>query len=151
MTDGDTNRPATIKGRYCPVARVLIVDREKSDLEFYASVLKNQGFTVQQCQSYEEGLCRLNEEAFDMVLVDQGGPRFEGRCVLERSVEKDRRLPVLVVARCHNVHCYLDAMQLGAVDYLAEPIAASELQWVVDTHVHTTPLEGANEHPAAAE
>jgi PleD family two-component response regulator len=57
--------------------------------------------------------------------------------VLERSIEKDRHLPVLVVARCHNMRCYLEAMQLGAVDYLAEPVAPSDFQWVVDTHLRS--------------
>lgn len=137
MATADTNQPTPINGRYCPVAKVLIVDQERSDLDFYASVLQNQGFHVQVCESYEEGLCHLNAEPFDMVVVDQGSPHFEGRCVLERSIEKNRRLPVLVVARCHNMHCYLDAMQLGAVDYLAEPVAASDFQWVVDTHLRS--------------
>lgn len=52
-------------------------------------------------------------------------------------MEKNRHLPVVVVARCHNMHCYLDAMQLGAVDYLAEPVAPSDSQWAVDTHLRS--------------
>jgi DNA-binding response OmpR family regulator len=146
-----SKQATSVKGRYCPVAKVLIVDQELSDLEFYASVLRSQGFHVQVCTSYEEGLCHLNAEPFDMVVVDQGSPQFEGKCVLERSIEKNRHLPVLVVARCHDMHCYLDAMQLGAVDYLAEPVAASDLQWVVDTHVRTSAPMGAEAQPGVQE
>jgi DNA-binding NtrC family response regulator len=105
---------------------VLVVDQERRDLDSYATILQGQGYLVRACQSYEEGLCQLNSEHFDFIIVDQGSPSFEGRFVLERSMEKDRHLPVLVVARCHDMRCYLEAMQLGAVDYLAEPVVPSD-------------------------
>ena len=137
MATAGTNQPTSGKGGFAPPGRVLIVDQERTDLSFYATVLQGQGYLVRACESYEEGLCRLNAEPFDLIIVDQGSPHFEGRCVLEQLIEKNRHLPVLVVARCHNMHCYLEAMQLGAVDYLAEPIAASDFQWVVDTHLRS--------------
>ena len=84
---------------------------------------------MQFSESCEEGLCRLNAEPFDFNIVDQGSPHFEGRCGLGRSIEKNRHLPVLVVARCHNMPTYLEAIQLGAVDYLAEPVRASCVWW----------------------
>lgn len=129
------NQSKSANGPHCPMPRVLIVDQERADLDYYSSVLLKRGFQVQTCESYEEGMWRLDAGSFDFIILDQGSPHFEGRCVLERSIAKNRRLPVLVVARCHNMHCYLDAMQLGAVDYLAEPVAASDFQWVVDTHL----------------
>jgi len=137
MATGNGNQITHAKGSPAPPGKVLVVDQERSDLDFYAAVLQDQGFYVRACDSYEEGLCSLNAEPFDFVIVDQGTPKFEGRCVLERSIEKNRHLPVLVVARCHNMRCYVDAMQLGAVDYLAEPVAPSDFQWVVDTHLRS--------------
>jgi len=55
--------------------------------------------------------------------------------VLERANQIDRHLPVLVVARCLDMQCYLEAMQLGAVDYLAEPVSVQELGRAVETHL----------------
>ncbi len=138
MAIPNTNQPMTGKGSFAPPGRVLIVDQEPASIDFYSTILQRQGYDVEACESYEEGLCRLNAEPFDFIIVDQGSPRFEGRCVLERAVEKNRKLRVLVVARCHNMNCYLDAMQLGAVDYLAEPVAPSDFQWVVDTHLRAS-------------
>jgi FixJ family two-component response regulator len=66
-------------------------------------------------------------------MVSQGSRNFEGRCVLERSIEIDRHLPVLVVARCLEMACYLEAMRLGAADYLAEPVTASDMRRVLRT------------------
>jgi two-component system C4-dicarboxylate transport response regulator DctD len=77
----------------------------------------------------------LGVAEFGLVVVSQGSPKFEGRAVLERAVQIDLSLPVLVVARCLDMPCYLEAMQLGAVDYLAEPITVQELGRAVETHL----------------
>jgi FixJ family two-component response regulator len=44
------------------------------------------------------------------------------------------RLPFLVLTRFHDMHCYLDAMHRGAVDYLGKPLTGSELSPVIETH-----------------
>jgi len=76
----------------------------------------------------------LGSDVFDFVMVSQGGRSFEGRCVLERALETDRHLPVLIVAPCLDMGCYLEAMQLGAVDYLTEPVALSDIARVLANH-----------------
>jgi FixJ family two-component response regulator len=53
--------------------------------------------------------------------------------VLEVAVEFNRRLPVVVVARQLEMSCYLEAMQLGAVDYLAGPLGGEEMARVMRT------------------
>jgi len=60
------------------------------------------------------------------VIVSQGTPKFEGSCVVKRAVEVDRSLPVVVVARSLDMGSYIEAMQLGARDYLVEPLTAGE-------------------------
>jgi FixJ family two-component response regulator len=54
--------------------------------------------------------------------------------VVERAIAMDRRLPVVVVARALDMTCYLEAMQLGAVDYLEEPVTVSEMGRVLGNH-----------------
>jgi FixJ family two-component response regulator len=45
-----------------------------------------------------------------------------------------RNIPIVVVARCLDMHCYLEAMELGAVDYLERP-ESDDLGWVVETQL----------------
>jgi DNA-binding response OmpR family regulator len=90
---------------------------------------------VDLCSRSEEGVDRLERQRFDFVLVCQGTPAFEGKPVLERAIALDRRMPVLVVTRCPNMHCYLEAMQLGAFDYVEKPIEATQLARMVETHL----------------
>jgi DNA-binding NtrC family response regulator len=126
------------KGRPQPLfvrrGSALLVVEEAEALHYYCNILEGWGYQVRACCSYEEGVCRLGSEVFDFVMVSQGSPNFEGRCVVERAIEIDRRLPVVVVARCLDMTCYLEAMQLGAVDYLAEPVTVSEMGRVLGNH-----------------
>jgi len=114
--------------------KALLVAEEPEALHRYCSLLEDWGYLVRGCHSYKEGMSCLGSEVFDFVVVSQGSRNFEGRCVVERATEIDRRLPVLVVARCLDMGCYLEAMQLGAVDYLAEPISVSEIGRVLRNH-----------------
>jgi DNA-binding NtrC family response regulator len=104
--------------------KALVVDEHPDSLEYYAAMLEGCGYQVRRCGAYCEGVRCLDNEPFDFVIVSQGTPKFEGSCVVKRAVEIDRRLPVVVVARCLDMGSYIEAMQLGATDYLVEPLTA---------------------------
>ncbi len=127
---GKNSSPVPRKGT------VLLVDEDREDLHYYSVILQEFGYQVRGCESYEEGSRLLGSERFDFIIVSQGSPNFEGRSVLKRANQIDRQLPVVVVARNLDMPCYLEAMQLGAVDYLAEPVSVPELGRAVETHMH---------------
>jgi len=115
--------------------RVLVVDEDSRDLKFYRLVLEGQGFEVFTCASYEAALSFLDHEPFDLVLVSQGSNAFEGRVVVDRAMQLDRHRAVLVVTQSVDMGCYLEAMQMGAADYLEKPLAPAELLRFVQGHV----------------
>jgi DNA-binding NtrC family response regulator len=114
--------------------KALLVVEEPEALHYYCNLLEGSGYQVHACPSYVEGVCCLESEVYDFVVVSQGSSNFEGRCVLTRAIEIDRGLPVVVVARALDMPCYLEAMQLGAVDYLEEPVTAAEIGRVLRNH-----------------
>lgn len=117
--------------------KILLVDEDKEDLAYYQLILRQAGCQVHARSSYGEALSCLTSEQFDLVIVEQGSPGFQGKTILQRAIEIDRHLPVLVLTRCLDVGCYLEAMQLGAVDYLEEPIKVSDLIYTLETHLGT--------------
>ena len=114
-----------------PGGAVLLVDEDLEQLEWVERVIQGIGYSVQVCNSYAEGMRQLVSGAFDIVVVGQGSREFEGRRVLEGASEFNRHLPVVVVARQLEIRCYLEAMQLGAVDYLAGPFAGTDVARVM--------------------
>jgi DNA-binding response OmpR family regulator len=119
--------------------KVLLVVDEPESLNDARSVLRAQGHKVVASTSYKRGLDLLGHETFDLVAVSQGGAAFEGRGVVMRALEADRSVPVLVLTRAPDMKSYLEAMQLGAVDYLEMPVSPAELARVLRTHVRQRP------------
>jgi two-component system phosphoglycerate transport system response regulator PgtA len=116
----------------------LLVDEDHNDLEYYRALLEKQGYKVCASDSYEVAAHCLEDKPFDFILVGQGTAAFEGRCVLERARSLNQRQPVVVLSRCLDIDCYLEAMQLGAVDYLEKPVSPAEIVRVVRTHLRPT-------------
>ncbi len=119
-----------------PRPKILIVDDNLDDLRWLGTILKQQGYSVEACCSYDEGAARAAAEHYDFVVASQGGPNFEGQAVVKRATELDRHTPVLVVTRCIEMQCYLEAMQLGALDYLEMPVPADFLVREIESHLH---------------
>jgi len=116
-------------------ATVLLVDEDLEYLEFIRRIIQGSGYSVEACNSYTEGIRQLESGAFEFIVVGQGSRFFEGRCVVERASKVNRRLPVVVVARQLEMECYLEAMQLGAVDYVAEPSVGAEITRLLHDHL----------------
>jgi DNA-binding response OmpR family regulator len=115
--------------------KVLLVDEDPGDLRILRLILQGQGMEVFAFGTYEAGIQCLETEPIDFVVVSQGSQAFEGRRVLDKATQLDRRRPVLVVTRLTNMQCYIEAMQLGAVDYLEKPVPPADLLRFVRGHV----------------
>ena len=131
------SRRALDQSRSVAKAKVLLVDEDWEDLDYNCLILEQQGCEVRTCRSFVEGIRCLDGEPFDFIVVCQGSLRFEGRSVLERAIEIDRHRPVVVLTRWHDMACYLEAMQLGAVDYVEKPVSPLEVARVIRTHLRT--------------
>ena len=123
------------RGAANPKGKLLLVDDDCRDLELYRTLLQRQGYEVRCSNSFAEGQNCLDCDRFDCIVVSQGSAAFEGRTVLQHAVEVDRRVPVLVLTRVADTDCYLEAMQLGAVDYLEKPLAPMEVVHIVEPYL----------------
>jgi DNA-binding NtrC family response regulator len=124
--------PQTPVGR---IVSVLLVDEDANDLRAFSSLLEQEGYAVRACDTHPDALRWLGSEIFDFIIVSQGSREFKGRSVLKRANKIDRHLPVVVLARCHDVRCYLEAIQLGALDYLEKPLPPQDLLRLVKSHL----------------
>ena len=116
-------------------ARVLLVEPDSRDRQYYSSILQQKGYEVCVCTSYNEGERSLAEGPVDFVVINQGSRAFEGRTLLERVLAIDRHIPVVVLTRSVDMSCYLDSMQMGAVDYLEKPLSPEQVVHVIETHL----------------
>ena len=118
-----------------PAGTVLLVAEDSEHLEHIRRITQGMGYSIHVCNSYADGVRELESGAFAFIIVGQGSRFFEGRCVVERAIKINRRLPVVVVARQLEMECYLEAMQLGAIDYVADPSLGAEIARLLHNHL----------------
>ena len=115
--------------------KLLLVDEDAGDLEYYSEVLRHLGYEVRPVGSYAKAAATLGTERFDLVIVEQGSTDFEGRSVLTRAVEVDQHVPVLVLTRTVDVGCCVDALDAGASEYVQKPLTPGEVRELVSDYV----------------
>ena len=113
------------------VGRILLVDTDLQDLATYTDMLRSMGHEVVSSSSYKRAISHLLKENLDVVIVDQSGPYFKGREILERLHASGGHIQVLVLARHHEIHCYLTSLNLGAADYFEKPVPLKDLETAV--------------------
>ena len=109
------------------LARVLIVDDQRNMRTTTALVLRQNDFEVTEAEDGEDAMKRLLVEPFDVVLTDLRMEPNTGIDVLRRTLEISPATQVIVMTGFSTVETAVEAMQLGALDYIAKPFKPDEL------------------------
>jgi two-component system response regulator AtoC len=110
------------------VGKILIVDNDEGLVHFLTRLLVKQGYEVASCTDGISGLERVKSEAFDLILLDYKMPGLNG---LETLVEIKRaqiKTPVIVMTAYGTTETAIEAMKLGAYDYLLKPFDSEGLK-----------------------
>jgi len=110
---------------------VLIIDDDRSVLHLVQRSLEKINIDVLSASSADEGLKLVQERHPDVVLLDILMPRMSGLEVFSRIHNLDRRLPVIFITADAGSETAIEAMQLGAYDYLAKPLELAKLNNLV--------------------
>ncbi len=127
------------------MARVLIVDDDRSFRESLTETIESFGHVVVTASDGDEGLAILATQSIALALVDLRMPGMSGLELL-RSIKADSRmasLPVLLLTAYADSDNTIDAMKLGAFDHLTKPIGRSELADVLARALPTRPAPAA--------
>ena len=102
-------------------ARILIVDDNMNALKALGYLLEREGFEVECAHSGEIALERLRRTAIDVVLSDLRMPGLGGLELLESIRASHPDLPVVILTAHGTIENAVDAVRLGASDYLQKP------------------------------
>jgi len=108
-------------------ARVLVIDDEVRFRELYRQVLEQAGFEARTAGSAEEALGAVRSDPPAMVVSDVRLPGRDGLELLREVRGQRPDLPFLLVTAYADVRDAVEALKLGAVDYLAKPVDLDEL------------------------
>ena len=113
------------------LCRVLVVDDEESIREFFEIMLKREGYDVVTAANGVEGVERLKKDRFDLVISDIQMPEMSGMDLLQAAKEIDPELVVIMVTAFGSTETAVEAMKLGAYDYLQKPFKIDEVKIII--------------------
>jgi DNA-binding NtrC family response regulator len=125
-------------------SRILVIDDERVICEGCRLTLSDQGFVVETCRSGKKGLEMLLEEEFDLALLDMKLPDMNGMEILRNLKNEKPGVYVIVMTGYSSVRNAVDAMKLGAVDYLSKPFTDEELLISVERAMENKRLKEEN-------
>jgi two-component system response regulator AtoC len=122
--------------------RILVVDDAEGIRTYLANLLELRGFQVDTAEDGRRALALLESGADpDVVLMDVMMPGMDGLETLRRMHERWPRLPIVILSVVGRASTIVQAMQLGAADYLNKPFEEEELEATLRVVLETRELE----------
>ncbi len=110
---------------------ILIVDDEKNVRLTLAQALEPLEFEIATAADGEEALAKLGEKQFELILLDLKMPGMDGMEVLRRVRASRPNIKIIIITAHGTIDSSVEAMKLGAVDFIQKPFAANEIRELV--------------------
>jgi two-component system response regulator PilR (NtrC family) len=125
-------------------AAILVVDDEDSIRELLEIMLKREGYEVATAESADAALKQLGKRAFDAVITDIAMPGMSGIELLAKVRQAHHDTAVLVITAHGSTESAVEAMKLGANDYLTKPFQIDEMKIALGNALKARALEREN-------
>ena len=124
--------------------RILVIDDDPTVRDVLEMFFTDKGFAVSAVDEGEKGIELLTQEKFDVYFVDLVMPGIGGLDVLKRVSELNITTPSIVITGFAEVKTAVEAMRLGAFDYITKPFILDELLITVSRALNLTKLRQEN-------
>jgi DNA-binding NtrC family response regulator len=111
---------------------ILVVDDESSIREAFSDWLKQDGYEVETAGDGLAALAKIKEKHYDIMLIDVKMPQMDGITLLKKLRENDADTAVVMMTAYGAIQDAVEAMKLGAHDYLVKPFELEELSLTIE-------------------
>ena len=125
-------------------ARILLVEDELNMARTLAKNLERAGHAVEHAPHGEAALARLGEASFDLVLTDLKMPVMDGMALVHAMHERDLSPAVVVLTGYGTIESAVEAMKLGAADYLIKDARPQEILLTIERVLKLDALQREN-------
>jgi diguanylate cyclase (GGDEF)-like protein len=116
-----------------PKARLLLVDDEPRMLDSLYRLLQPLGHALTKAANGREAVARMDEQDFDLVILDLNMPEMDGHAVMDHISSRDRNVQVIVVSGSAEIDAAIGSFRRGASDFLRKPYSREQLFRTVGT------------------
>ena len=108
--------------------RILLVDDETNVRTVFSDVLRKESYIVKGVKDGPEAIKAIDEDNFDLALVDLRMPCMDGIEVLKNIKKRKPQIPVIIYTGYGSITTAVEAMRKGATDYLNKPFSPEDLK-----------------------
>jgi len=126
------------------MSEILVVDDEQSMRDFLAIMLKKEGHEVVTAMNGADAIKAVQSEIFDLVITDIKMPGTDGLEVLKTVKEISPETVVIMVTAFATAETAVEAMKLGAYDYIIKPFKVDELKLIINNSLEKRSLRKEN-------
>jgi len=116
--------------------KILIIDDSATNVFLLQTLLEEQGYTVLFTYNGQEAIKYLDEQKFDLLLLDIMMPGVDGYDILEKLASEQRNTPVIMVTAKDDRDSEKKAKDLGATDYVTKPVNFEKLIKLVQKYTN---------------
>ena len=103
------------------MSQILIIDDEKAIRKTLSEILSYEGYKIDDAENGEEGLKKIKEKNYDVILCDIKMPKVDGLEFLEKAKEINPDVPIIMISGHGTIETAVEAVKKGAFDYVAKP------------------------------
>lgn len=112
-------------------AHILVVDDEKDTCLLLNQVLEREGYIVDSANSGVEALNILKKKKINLVITDLNMPEMDGLTLIREARKLKTKAKFIMMTAYGEIETYLDAINMGAFDYLNKPMEISDIRKAV--------------------
>jgi len=103
------------------MSNILIIDDEKAIRKTLSEILSYEGYKIDEAGDGEEGLKKVKEKEYDVILCDIKMPKIDGIEFLEKAKELVPDIPIIMISGHGTIETAVEAVKKGAYDYISKP------------------------------
>ncbi|MGF1489926.1 MAG: sigma-54-dependent transcriptional regulator [Prochloraceae cyanobacterium] len=111
--------------------KILVVDDEKNIRITVAQALENVGYYVHTAYDGKDAMIQLEEDEYDLIITDYKMPGMNGMKLLKKATEMYPEIKIAMITAHGSVENAVEAMKIGAVDFLQKPFTPREIRDLV--------------------
>ena len=124
--------------------KILVVDDESKIRDHFSEFLGQEGFDVDTAENGQVAISKIDENFYDVVLIDLNMPKVDGMTVLRHLVENEPESIGIILTGYASIRNAVEAMKAGAFDYLAKPVKMEEVLMVIKRAIEFRNLRREN-------
>jgi len=109
------------------MAKILIIDDEKSIRKTLREILEYEKYLVDEASDGLEGVAMIQKEKYDIVLCDIKMPKMDGIEALDKIMQLSSDTPIVMISGHGNIETAVEAVKKGAFDFIAKPLDLNRL------------------------